>query len=767
MLAGLILAGRGHAGDSPATSSAATHPDQARRYAIAPGALIQSLQAIAQQSGSHLDFDPAALSTLRAGPIRGRLSVGEALQQALRNSDLLATELAPGEWRIRRAVDLDRILVVAHRDQAETQFKADRTDTSMRTDASLMDTPGAVTIITGKVLETQQSLSVRDALANVSGIAFSQSPQGRPSYTVRGFSSIAMVNGVADSQATLTNVFGIERIEVLKGPQAILAGANALGGGVNVVTKKPQADPIQELMLQYATYGDLTLGTDLSGALTQDKRLTYRLTASKSQAGSSQGGFDGRKDDALMPQLRWKDQNTDVIVGVDYGKQHQPVPQYTFADGGQILPVPKARLGNADNGFDSRQKRAFYQLEQKLSPAVTLVSRGEHTLNSFDMQLWQPLSLADGRSDFYASRSLNRYRTTSDDSYLRIKAGTGKIQHTGVFGVNVSAERGDSTYYDGSYQSVTLYPYTKTDFQILRAATSEVNSVYHYLDEQIGVYANDLMSYDKWNLLLGIRRSRYAISQQNVVPGHASFPIPKQTSFATSPNIGLVYDLRPDISLYASYARAFRPQQAFRPLCSGGNPPPTVTTNKELGAKFDLLDNRLGITAAAFQLAMTNSLLLNGLAQCQYLNPSQVTRGVELDIQGQLSRGWNVLMNYSYSKLRDESDPGRTFVGIARNKLEFWTLYDLPGERLRGFSVGLGADFSSPVSGYYAGAGYFAIPSQWQLSASTLYKHGRWNAIFGIKNLTDRRLYSVSGSPLYVPVLPGRTATLTIKYDLK
>ncbi|MEN3109690.1 TonB-dependent receptor plug domain-containing protein [Uliginosibacterium paludis] len=248
-------------------------------YSIEQGPLEQTLLAIGRQSGRTIVFDPAVVRAVTAAAVKGSLSAEDAVRSALRGTALALSIKADGTLSVLQApaaaeqaapvASLKAITVVAERDQAETSFKVDRTSTSTRSDTDLMDVPASVTVVTAKVLEAQQARSVEDAISQVAGVIYTKSPQGTPSYSIRGYGQTAVTsNGLANSAAANTNIAGVERIEVLKGPQAILAGAGssggasnpgALGGAVNVVSKKPQAETLRELTVQYGSYGDKVL----------------------------------------------------------------------------------------------------------------------------------------------------------------------------------------------------------------------------------------------------------------------------------------------------------------------------------------------------------------------------------------------------------------------------------------------------------------------------------------------------------------------------
>ncbi|MET0266215.1 MAG: TonB-dependent receptor [Duganella sp.] len=674
--------------------------------------------------------------------------------------------------------DAPTVLVVAQRDQAETSFKADRSDTTTRSGADLRDVPQSVTVITSKVLESQQATSLQDALRNVSGIAFTESPQGLPTFSVRGFSNTSTTtNGVTDRGATLTSVFGVERVEVLKGPQAILAGAGSLGGGVNVVTKKPQAQTIRNLTFQYGSHGDATLAADLSGALSADNKLTYRLIASQARASDTTVGYDGRKDKFILPQLRWKDAATDLIVGLSYGEQHMPPPTYTFAlRSGAILPRPAMLLSNPADGFDTTQKRVFYQLEQKLSSWLTFESRLQRALGDDLLHLYTPFGIqygtgananvSLGTSPFSPGNNRTLSRTTSGDHYLRANFSSGPIRHKLALGYNQIDT--DSVQYQGSGSivSVGLYPASGFAFADSQGAAATIQGIYTSRQKQQSYYLQDLLSWGDWNVQLNARHTRVDTGGNTTLPtSNYNQDLAPNRASKTTPGVGVVYKLTPDASVYASVANGFATQ--ISNLCGGGVPPAQTTRNKEVGAKFGLLDNKLSLTSSLFQLEQSNLLQYITATRCYVPRDAQQTRGAELDLQGQLAPGWNAIANYTYNVYRDLGANGTLFPGLPKHKASLWTTYDFQGAALQGWGVGAGLNAVSHSIGSRSAATQFTLPGQARLDASLFYRKDRWDVTLGVKNLGDRLLYGVSTSNSYIPVLEGRNYMLTVRHSFQ
>lgn len=298
-----------YAQQTAAGSTAAVH-----YYDLPAGPLAQTLEQIERISGRRITFDRADLAKGRARAVKGNYSAGAAISQAMAGTAYTLNEDHVGTLVVMPTLQVE---VVAKRDQAETEFKADRSDTATRSGSSLHLVPGSVTLITNKVLESQQATDLTDALRNVSGMSFAKSPQNNTTFGVRGFTASSNTNGITDNSAATRSVFTVERVEVLKGPQAILSGGDSLGGAVNIVVKKPQADPIRDLTVQYGSYDDRTVAGDLSGAIGGDKRFTYRTVASVQDARTTKLGMNGKNSKAFMQALRWKDKSTDFIASAE------------------------------------------------------------------------------------------------------------------------------------------------------------------------------------------------------------------------------------------------------------------------------------------------------------------------------------------------------------------------------------------------------------------------------------------------------------------
>ncbi len=750
-------------------------------YAIEQGPLEQTLISIGRESGRAIAFDAARVRSLVAAPVKGTLTADAAVRVALVGTGLTLVVKPDGTLSVTDPAtvaatpeqtppetSLRAITVVAARDQAETSFKVDRTSTSTRSDTDLMDVPASVTVVTAKVLESQQATSVKDAIGQVAGVVYTQSPQGAPAFSIRGFGQTsALSNGLQSNAATAANVAGVERIEVLKGPQAILSGGGSLGGAVNIVTKKPQADPIHELTMQYASHDDKVLGLDLSGALSEDKKLTYRLIASGERQSRNYAGYEGNKAEYVMPELRWKDETTDVIIGYSADNSRAVPSAYTFAYRGYVQPAPAQRLGNEADGFVTKTQNHFYTWTQKLSPELTFTSKMQRTDNKFSLRMRAPAFPAGGgpdRINYYdPTQQETETITLAGDHYFEFNLKSGEFSNK--FTTGVSHDRTDSSQLQlqGPLRPVPVYE---------NPSFADVNGTPSYLtlptSKQLGGYALDLVRFGDVSLLMGARRTHYrTISSRYDFSIGSTTNFPAEELWKTTPMAGVVYSLTPTVSAYANYAEGYLPQSVV--MCDGGVTAPMMTKNREAGMKFDLLESKFSVTTAVFSLEQSSVTDYVYARRCNFMKPGQDTRGFELDMAGEVYKGLNLLFNATYSTLKDKADKTLIYAARPTERASVWATYDFQSLVLRGWGMGLGVTGNNKS---YLGYKYktsttdpVKLSGSARVDANVSYRQKDWSLMLGVKNLFDRELYDFATTDTYVPMQPPRTVTLTYKVN--
>ncbi|MFU8926324.1 TonB-dependent siderophore receptor [Acinetobacter puyangensis] len=750
--------------DATTTSSVAV-----KSYAIPAGPLANTLREISRVSGQAIRFETADVQDVKAPEINGSLATIEAVQRAISDSGLTMSTLANGAIQVHVHM-LGAITVTATRSEAEQGYKASRSETATRGGADLKDVPQAITVITAKAIEDTQAQSVQDILQNVAGVIIRASAQGTPSYSIRGFTQTSTLsNGIDDPYASITNVAGIDKVEVLKGPQAILSGANTLGGAVNIVAKKPTAERIRDVTLSYGTHEDKTGSLDIGDAITQDKKLSYRVIGSMSRQDHSTAGFDGREANYALGELRWKDDATDLTVGAVYDDSYDPQNYYTFALTGDIQKTPSMRLGNKHDGVNIKSERYFYDLEHSFEPWVTAVSRLQYSKTEQDLNLWGslfPVSTANMIMHMANSNNIANYKTLSGDHYLRFDFDTGLVGHKLSTGINHAQIKIDTLSYSGAEQ-VPVYQDTQYSFPDIRN-DNYLSTDFNTESKQQAWFLQDLISFGDWHASIGARRTSYASGPASTYyyTTQRTTTTTKKETDKTTFNAGLVYNVTPNTSVYASYSEGFLPQSPTATFCSGGTEfPPMETENKEVGIKGESPTGGLSWGVAAYQMDQSNVLQYNAAGACYDTRKAKRISGVELETSGRILPGWNVLFNYTFAEAKDVEVSTTYYAAEPKHQLNIFTTYDFQSERLKGYGLSLGVNaFSESRLGTTSVA--TMVPGGARVDIGASYQHNKdWSLRLGVKNVFDRTLYGYSSSPLYVPIYEGRTATLTWKYS--
>lgn len=753
---------------------------------LSSGPLDRTLVEIAQAANVRLSYDAGLVQSLKSAPVEGSYSAEGAIRQALKGTGLNLLATTSGGLTIQKAaaksatpatgapvaasaaaastgpVDatLPLISVAATRDSGGTGFVAETSSTLTRSDVPLADTPKSVSVVNAAVIQSQNAQDLSDILRNVSGVVMQQGPFGTPSYSVRGFSaggfgSTGITTDGAPAQASfasLTPTIALASVEVLKGPSAIVNGNSPPGGVINLVKKTPQAEPFHEVQVGYGSYGDMQLAFDSTGAITSDQKLRYRFIVSGDRAGESSMGYDGKRNLYIAPTVQWKDRSTDITVGYERTDTRQPFPQFTmgYAAGDIYRQYFNHPLGNSGDHFGVQSDNVFLNLEQKIGDHVTFVSKESYNKSRQVLQGWAPMTplAADGTSLFMASNSLQYYYSWNLSNYLRAKVNFGKMRNTVIVGWDYSSTHYNQFDSDNAGQMLQTNVFSPAPFSDLSTGTYIPSYGLGY--KQNSYYVQEQMAYENLNLLASVRRDTFIETGS-----------PGTTQSAYSPSFGILYHLTSDIAAYANYNRAYQPGTA--PQYGGGLLPPQISQQVEVGTKFNFLDDKLSVTTAAYRISYSNYNVSDPVHPGYYLPAGgAVSRGFEVEVQGQVYPGVNLMATYTYNSFHQPSAV-TTVVNLPKNTASLWATYNFQTPALQGLGVGLGLFFSGDQ--YVGTDNSYRLPSQLQTDIGVFYRKKGYGLNLSVKNVFNRNLYDSSNTTSYIPMGPKRTILLTGTYD--
>ncbi|NET09690.1 MAG: TonB-dependent receptor [Symploca sp. SIO2B6] len=674
------------------------------------------------------------------------------------------------------AVENDTIQVVVTGEE-DSRYVEPNTSTATRTDTPLRDIPQSIQVIPREVIEDQQAIRLTDVVRNASGVVGRTNDSRGQAFISRGFSAATLRDGFRinfggfSGNTGFAELSNLETVEVLKGPASILFGALEPGGVINLVSKQPSNESFYDLGFRAGNRELIEPNIDLSGPLTDDGRLTYRLNALYRNEESFRDFDTDIERFFVAPTLRWQiSDRTDLTLSLEYSDDERPADTGLVAVGDEVADIPFDRvLGEPGDFAENETLRVGYDFEHRFSDRWRVRNAFRFTrLDTFQFNAFSGFAPFDETTGLLA-RNFAVNDQPSDTFELQTnvvgKFNTGSVGHTLLMGVDLyRREEVDTFLTDFSAPTFInifdpvygLVPRPDPD-TLPVAASSSAQS------DALGIYIQDQITLlDNLKLLAGVR---YETIEQETT-NNPSFFVPTasevtQNDDAFSPRFGIVYQPIDPVSLYASYTRSFRP--SFSTDVSGQPLEPERGEQVEVGVRAELLDGRLTTGLAFFNITKEN------VATIDPDNPvfsvaagKQRSRGIELDVTGEILPGWNIISNYAFTDADTTEDnsglEGNRIAGVPEHNFNVWTTYDIQKGPLEGLGFGLGANVVSDRFGDNANS--FEVGSYVLTNAAIFYERDNWRAAVNIRNLLDIDYIEGEGVSRTFNIQPGEGFTI-------
>ena len=716
-------------------------------------------------AGTHLDFEQrVGLDDTIDIPIDlNSYSFGYAAEPVLR-----LNVLSSGPEFVGVPV-LSELQVVS---QYENTYNASSTVGSTRMNTDLLDVPQAVAVITRKLLDDEQAQTLADAVAHASGVQLNSSPIViGDTFVFRGFTLYTggmMENGLSAPNAgyaSTTPIWGLDSVEVLKGPEAILAGANSSYGGlINLITKQPQVTPLAAASFAYGSYGLANMGWDSAGALSENEQFSYRLVAQVTRSGADAAGHDGdHYGYYLAPSLRWKTSDTTALIGVERSITDGPIPPLALVRAGAspfASNNPIRVFGARDDAFHDYSSRPYYEFEQRLfGTPWSFRSRGQYKTEEISIDYWDFTNFSadaqgNGNGGYAPELSDLHWRTYSLQNDIEGQFTTGPLTHRMMIGV-------DYTYFRDDYGYNYIVPnapyniYTSPPLPPARELVTSPILLPVELDAEIGYLLEDQVAWGRWRARLAARNAIFHY-----------YKIEPDTQHWL-PAYGLTYKITDDISVYANSMQGYSPR-SLTFTGPGQLAPPETSQSYELGIKLDFADRKLSLTTDAFRIRVNETPYPNPTDPFYAsLGPGQTSTGEEFEIRGELAPGWAVSLAYTNMSAQSVGAPVQ---GVAHNTGNLWLAYQFDHSLLRHSSIGVGINARSAALNQdsYSGV-YYRNPGNASTDLHFGYTLDRLSFNLGIRDVFDRRIYDrhqVYSTSVVLDIV-GTTALFSIKYQIK
>jgi iron complex outermembrane receptor protein len=655
-------------------------------------------------------------------------------------------------------------------------YRATRSGSGTWTDTPLKDIPQSIQVVPRQVIQDQQASSLVDVLDNVSNVSQLSQNGGRAStFTIRGFDvRNYKIDGLTLNQTQIsaeTNLdpAWIERVEVLKGPSAVLYGDGYYGGSVNVVTRRPSLIPGADATLRYGSFDRMRGEFSVTGPVTTVDNLAFRLTGAVQKEGAWRDIASDSKRQFIAPALLWTPTaDTKVWFNAAYTHQTAPVDFGLIAVRNQILKPYTRFLGEPWAQQEGSVGYVNYGAEHRFNDWLQVRFRGNAT-DGEAHRMRAPAGALNLATGVLARRAADQYDTSySSNNVLDavLDFNTGWMKHQVMVGVE----------YQNGYRSVTLNQATLAGINIYNPVYGampgkwSLQSINRNRIETKSAFIQDQIDLtSQLKLLAGVRYDYATSFDHNTNNKYVDTRSSDDTARAT-PRIGLVYQPIDWLSLYASYSQGFQAQGGFSR--TGERFKPETGDQYEVGAKFDLIPNNLSATVSAFRIIRQGVLTTDPVdTNFSIQTGEQRSQGVELDITGNITPNWNVIASAAYTDAtitKDNVFPvGNRLFNVPRMSGALWSTYKVTEGTFSGFTFGGG--FVAQGDRYPDLYNTAIMPGYIRFDGMVSYNiNDNLKLTFSMKNIFDTKYIRSAQSNSLTEIYPGdpRTAMLSISGKL-
>jgi iron complex outermembrane recepter protein len=716
--------------------------------------------------------DSIGAYSLQLSPGRYRVRVTADKFTPTEREVVLAATGPVVEWKVTLtlATVQTRVLVTA------PEYAVTNTTAGSKTDASLLDVPQAITVVDHELLSDQGAYKLDDALKNVAGVMPGGYYEAWDFYRVRGFDASfnTYVDGLRGGNGMAEEIFGLESVEVLKGPSSTLYGQSVLGGIVNLRSKVPQPDAFAQVQFTGGSYGFYEPAIDAGTSLNRSHTLYARINLLYRPDGSFVN-YVNRHRVYVAPALNW-DISPDTQLTLlgryqhDTGHMGFPLPAE-----GTVLPNPNGEIPislfvgepSNPNPVSEVNKQFGYQLSHRFNDSFSFYQnvRVAWYENHWDKLLYPAFLGSDERTLYrYPLSYQQEWSTYAADTGMRFRVETGRIQHNLVGGVDYYREPNRYNEESINFNDPSAYmpldvfnPVYGTLFSpIYPFASGDTRTQY------VGLYLQDRMQLTERLSLTAGGRWDFASNRDFSQPE-------SNDNNAFSPRGGVTYRLVPSVALYADYSKSFLPQTGmlYDGTSSGAFASPERGDQWEGGVKSYLLSGRMVNTVSVYRLTRSNVLTPDPNHPNFYLlTGKQRSKGVELETTFQLHRTWNLILAYAFTEanvVQDNVIPvGTPTQNVPKHSVNVWSTYELQHGWLKELGLGFGARYYTAQSGDLLDT--FSIPAYGLLDASISYRRGHLGWQVNAYNLADKRYFTGSYNDVYVRPGSPRSLHTTISW---
>lgn len=754
---GLLLCG-GALALNPVTALAQARQAAFIRYEIPAGPLAPALDQYARASYVNILFDPALVARARTSGLDGEYTVDGGLNRLLAGTRLAAVAQPDGGYTLRAApsgeiTQLPAVTVTAAAGSEAMAYAGGQVNTGAELGLlggkSIMDSPFNVTSYSSQLIADQQARTVGAVVENDPSVRIVSPPGSMyQDFTIRGFyqDSIAMngLYGLSFGDSIPTEI--ADRVEVVKGPTALIAGmspSGSVGGLVNVQTKRAGDDPLNRLTLDYTSDGQVGTHADIGRRFGDRNQWGIRFNGVYRDGDTS---LDRNSSRLALGSLGLDYRGTQLRASLDVISQRSAIdgfPRYVGFAGSHVPSVPKASVNPfAGSQYKVDTTTVLGRVEYDVADHWTVYAAGGKGRNRSTFLGINAIAGVDAQGNFSAPVGNARYSKDGEvaEAGLRGAFQTGPVSHKLSLAVDSVLTKGGSNFINGLSVSSNIYDPEPTHF-----ADNVPGDAWTINRTTLqGVALADTLGFIDDRVLLTAGGRQQWIKTENF--NQAGERTAKYDDNALTPMVGLVVKPWEGVSVYANYIEGLTAGTTVTDTTStnfGTTFAPYKSKQYETGVKWDL--GEFTNTVSVFQIDKP-SLIKDPVTTAYSADGKQRNRGIEWNAFGMLTRGVRVLGGASYTraivrKSAGDAYNGNQAFGVPEWQANLGTEWDLPwvpGASLNARAIytgGMAIDAANKqnIPGwvrYDAGARYVTQvagkPVTWRFDVQNLFNHGYW-----------------------------------------
>jgi catecholate siderophore receptor len=647
--------------------------------------------------------------------------------------------------------DIETIIVTGRSFENDVSY-------SFKTPELLVNVPQSLSIVSAEQIADQQLQDFGDVLRYTPGASIGQGEGHRDQITIRGQNTTAdfFVDGVRDDVQYFRPLYNLERIEILRGSNALVFGRGGGGGVINRVTKTPfLGESANTLTGSLDSFGSGFVTIDSNIAI--DENQSLRVNGFYEELDNHRDFFSGTRFAVNPTYLAKLNENTTVLLSYEYVDDDRDVDRgVPSLNGRPLTGFDDTFFGDPDFNRTTFEANVFKaRIDHRLTSSWALNATVQY--GDYD-KLYQNL-FPVGFDDVAGTVSLDGYIDTTERQNLIAQVNlvgqfeTGAIRHTLLVGVeygdqDTENDRRDTFFTDSQDDQITFvfsdplsipevaFPTFNRDRQ------SDVNFESFYIQDQLDIG-------EHFKIIAGVRFDSFDIDVIDVVEvnngiGDGNSGFLGREDEEVSPRLGVIYKPQEDISIYASYNKSFLPRSGDQFLTlslTSQALAPEEFKNLEVGIKWDIVES-LSFTASAFDLERENGVTIDPNNVDRTILIGTETRGVELQLVGNITDSWSLNLGYSnfdaeeLGRIVDGESANRTLSQVPENMFSAWSRYDY-SEKL-----GFGAGVTYQSSQFANIDNQVELPSYARFDMAVYYALNSTTDIqLNIENLFDREYF--------------------------